>query len=71
MFLYTDEGQTFGPYTGRGPLHNGSFDSNTLAGDSITLQVRHTGTASAKDMRATRFQIVGPHYYSRYYSRQP
>jgi len=59
MFLYTDEGQTFGPYTGRGPLHDGSFDSNTLAGDSITLQVRHTGNASAKDMRATRFQIVG------------
>lgn len=59
MFLYTDEGQVFGPYTDRGPLHNGEFDSNTLAGDSITLQIRHTGTASAKDMRATRFQIVG------------
>lgn len=59
MFLYTDEGQTFGPYTGRGPLHDGSFDSNTLAGDSITLQIRHTGSASAKDMRATRFRIVG------------
>jgi lysyl endopeptidase len=59
MFLYTEEGQVFGPYTGRGPLGNGSFESNTLAGDSITLQVRQTGQANERAMRQTRFKIVG------------
>jgi len=59
MFLYTDEGQVFGPYTGRGPLGNGNFESNTLAGDTITLQVRQTGKASEQALRQTRFNIVG------------
>jgi len=59
MFLYTDEGQVFGPYTGRGPLGNGNFESHTLAGDTLTLQVRQTGKASERAMRETRFQIVG------------
>lgn len=59
MFLYTEEGQVFGPYTGRGPLRNGSFESHTLAGDSITLQVRQTGQASERAMRQTRFKIIG------------
>ena len=59
MFLFTEEGQVFGPYTGRGPLGSGSFESNTLAGDSITLQVRQTGQASERAKRETRFKIVG------------
>ena len=59
MFLYTEEGQVFGPYTGRGPFGDGNFDSNTLAGDTITLQIRQTGPASERAMRETRFRIVG------------
>lgn len=59
MFLYTDEGQVFGPYTRRGPLGSGEFDSNTLAGDTVTLQVRHSGPASDRTLRDTRFRIVG------------
>ena len=59
LFLYTQEGQVFGPYSGRGPMGNGKFESNTLAGDSITLQVRQTGKASERAMRETRFKIVG------------
>ena len=27
LFLYTDEGQVFGPYTGRGPMGDGQFES--------------------------------------------
>lgn len=59
LFLYTEEGQVFGPYTGRGPLDNGKFESNTLAGDSITLQVRQTGRTNQRAMRETRFRITG------------
>ena len=59
MYLYNDEGQVFGPYSGRGPLGNGEFDSNTLSGDTVTLQLRHTGPASDRALRDTRFRIVG------------
>ncbi len=59
LFLYTEEGQVFGPYTGRGPLDSGNFESNTLAGDRITLQVHQTGPASSRAMRETRFRIAG------------
>jgi hypothetical protein len=59
VFLYTDEGQVFGPYSGRGPQGNGKFDSHTLAGDTITLQVRQTGPASKHNMSDTRFRVVG------------
>jgi hypothetical protein len=59
MFLYTDEGQVFGPYTGRGPLGDGRFDSHTLAGDTLALQLRQVGPASQRALRQTRFRIVG------------
>jgi hypothetical protein len=59
LYLYTEQGQVFGPYTGRGPLGNGVFDSNTLAGDAITLQLRQVGQASERKLRETHFQITG------------
>lgn len=59
VYLYTEQGQVFGPYVGRGPLRNGTFDSNTLAGDSVTLQLRHVGRASERDLRAARFRVTG------------
>jgi V8-like Glu-specific endopeptidase len=59
LYLNTADGQAFGPYTGRGPLGNGQFDSNTLAGDTVTLQLRQVAPASQQALRDTRFQIVG------------
>ncbi|RPH95287.1 MAG: serine protease [Lysobacterales bacterium] len=59
LYLYTEEGQVFGPYAGRGPLGTGEFDSHTLAGETITLQLRQTGPASQRALRDTQFQIVG------------
>lgn len=59
VFLYTGDGQVFGPYAGRGPSGNGEFDSNTLAGDTITLQLRQTGPASQRTLHNTRFRIAG------------
>ena len=59
MYLYTEDGQVFGPYAGRGPLGSGQFDSHTLAGDTITLQLRQVGPASQRHLRDTRFRVVG------------
>jgi hypothetical protein len=59
LYLYTGDGQVVGPYAGRGPLGNGQFDSNTVAGETVTLQLRQVGPASQRALHDARFQIVG------------
>jgi lysyl endopeptidase len=59
IYLYSEDGQVFGPYSGKGPLGGGQFDSHTLASDTVTLQLRQAGPASQSSLRNTRFQIVG------------
>ena len=59
MYLYSEDGQVFGPYSGKGPLGDGQFDSHTLASHSVTLQLRQTGPASQSTLRKTRFRIEG------------
>jgi V8-like Glu-specific endopeptidase len=59
LYLYTQGGQVFGPYTGRGPHGDGDFWSHTLVGDKVTLQLRHVGPASRADLAGTSFSISG------------
>jgi hypothetical protein len=59
VYLYTDDGQTFGPYTGRGPLGDGSFWSHTVVGDTVLLQLRFVGQASDADLRGAGFTVAG------------
>ena len=59
VYLYTENGQVFGPYTGLGPLGDGEFWSHTLMGDTVYLQVRHVGTVSGEDLRSTGFNVAG------------
>ena len=59
LYLYTENGQVFGPYTGRGPNGDGDFWSHTLVGDVVTLQLRHVGPASKADLAGTSFNISG------------
>lgn len=59
VYLYTENGQVFGPYTGRGPHGDGEFWSHTVMGDTIYLQVRHTGSVSTEDLRNTGFKVAG------------
>jgi V8-like Glu-specific endopeptidase len=59
VYLYTEDGQVFGPYTGRGIHGDGEFWSHTVMGDTVYLQVRHAGPVSAEDLRSTGFTIAG------------
>jgi len=59
VYLYTDDSQVFGPYTGRGPFGDGEFWSHTLVGDSVILQLRHVGPASDNDLRRSAFTLAG------------
>jgi hypothetical protein len=59
VYLYTENGQVFGPYTGQGPNGDGEFWSHTVMGDSIYLQLRHEGQATSTDLRGTGFNVAG------------
>lgn len=59
VFLFTEDGQVFGPYTGRGPHGDGEFWSHTLMGDTVFLQLRHVGPATREDLNGTGFDIAG------------
>lgn len=59
VYLYTDNGQVFGPYTGRGPHGDGEFWSHTVMGDTAHVQLRHKGAVSADDLRGTGFKVAG------------
>lgn len=59
VYLYTADGQAFGPYTGRGPLGDGEFWSHTVVGDYLVVQMRHVGQASDQDLRSAGFNITG------------
>ena len=59
VYLYTDETQAFGPYTGRGPLGDGEFWSNTVVGDYVILQLRHVGPATDADLHGAGFTVAG------------
>ena len=59
VYLYTENGQVFGPYTGQGPHGDGSFWSHTVMGDTVYLQLRHEGQATSDDLRGTGFNVAG------------
>jgi len=59
LYLFTENGQVFGPYSGRGPNKEGEFWSHTLMGDHIIMQVRHKGPVTDEDLKNTAFQVSG------------
>ena len=59
LYLFTDAGEVFGPYKGRGPLGDGEFWSHTLVGDLVMLQLRHVGPASDDELHRARFTVAG------------
>ena len=59
LYLYTEYGEVFGPYQGRGFHDDGEFWSHTLMGDHVILQLRHSGPVTDEDLRSTAFQLAG------------
>ena len=57
LYLYTDTGEAFGPYTGRGPLGTGQFWSHTVESDYLILQLHHVGQASDDVLHGSGFTI--------------
>lgn len=53
LYVYSNDGMAFGPYTGRGPNGTGEFWSNTVAGAEIVVVLR------AGVEGAPRFTVAG------------
>ena len=48
LYVYSAEGQAFGPYTGRGPLDEGELWTNTIFGEEVRLQLRVAAEEAAQ-----------------------
>jgi V8-like Glu-specific endopeptidase len=57
LFVYSRNGQAYGPYTGMGPDRTGEFWTTTLFGSEAILQLRLNGPVSNADLRAVSFKV--------------
>lgn len=58
LYVYSADGQAFGPYMGRGPIDDGELWTNTIFGEDVRLQIR----VAAQDAAQTRLVIAGVGY---------
>jgi hypothetical protein len=57
LFLYDDQGQTFGSYTGRGIHGDGEFWTHAVAGSTVVMQLHYRGEDTERALRASRFVV--------------
>ena len=58
LYLFTLDGQVFGPYTGSGPHGDGEFWSHTVMGEQVVLQLRQHESVTVEDLQNTWFVIA-------------
>jgi V8-like Glu-specific endopeptidase len=58
LYVYSADGQAFGPYTGRGPVDDGQLWTNTIFGEEVRLQLR----VSSADAASTHLSIADVGY---------
>jgi V8-like Glu-specific endopeptidase len=57
LYFFNEQGQAFGPYTGRGPNADGDFWTDTLASAQGVLLLRHYGPDGASELKGLSFRI--------------
>ncbi|MGI8906692.1 MAG: trypsin-like peptidase domain-containing protein [Candidatus Sumerlaeaceae bacterium] len=58
MYIYSDDGEVFGPYSNTGPLQSGEFWSNTLAAEHCNVELRFPADATEDLIHASQFTIA-------------
>lgn len=58
LFVYSADGQAYGPYTGRGPIDDGQIWTNAILGDEVRLQLR----VAPEDVAHTKLVIADVGY---------
>jgi len=57
LYVYTEAGEAYGPYTGQGPKGDGELWSHTLFGNLAFVQLRQQGPTADDALRRTGFTI--------------
>jgi lysyl endopeptidase len=58
LFLYSRQGEAFGPYTGNGPHDDGEFWTDTVSGGEAILQVHVPAPATPDDLAQVAFSVT-------------
>ncbi|MFQ5525332.1 MAG: trypsin-like serine peptidase [Thermoanaerobaculia bacterium] len=57
LYVYSEDGQAYGPYVLRGPQGNRDFWSHTVSGDEVIVQLRYRPSAGPRPEGNARFVI--------------
>lgn len=57
LYFFSQAGQAFGPYSGKGPDKTGEFWTNTVMSPEGIVLLRHYGPNGARDLKGTSFAI--------------
>ena len=60
LYLYNDDGQAFGPFTGLGPNGDGDFWSNAIFGEHVWVQVHGAGPQAGTGFVIDEVSHLGP-----------
>jgi V8-like Glu-specific endopeptidase len=58
LYVYSRNGQAYGPYTGNGPNFSGEFWTTAIFGPEAILQLRFSGPASEADLSNVFFKVT-------------
>jgi lysyl endopeptidase len=58
LYLYSRNGQAYGPFTGAGPNGTGEFWAATIFGSEAILQLRISSAATKLDLRGVSFRVL-------------
>ncbi|HSE39356.1 MAG TPA: hypothetical protein VLH08_01210, partial [Acidobacteriota bacterium] len=69
LYVYSRNGQSYGPYTGRGPDSTGEFWTATIFGAEAILQLHVLAAAAKSDLKGVLFRVretgvITPRYAS-------
>lgn len=67
LYVYNAAGEAHGPYTGRGPGHDGELVANMVTGDTVHVQLRYAGASDDYSLERLRFTLaelghIGPRF---------
>ena len=57
LFFFSEGGQAFGPYSGKGPNRDGDFWTDTVIGSEGVLLLRHYGPNGRADLKGISFVV--------------
>ena len=64
LYVYGDNGQAAGPYTGNGPMGTGVLHTNTIFGDRVQVQLRQEGRPARlpRELVLESVGVMGPRF---------